>query len=73
MVFGKYLKDKHRFSDPEVVAEFCEKFGYTEKMVNKIVDDVYPRLLTCQVNDIAMFTGDDFNVLWNIAIQAEDK
>lgn len=73
MSLGKYLKANHGFSDPEVIAKFCEQFGYTEKMVNKIVDDLYPVLLSCQVNDLASFTGTDSDVLWNISIQSKVK
>lgn len=72
MVLGKYLKTNHGFSNPEVIAKFCEQFGYTEQMVNKIVNDAYPHLLSCQVNDIAKFINVDSSVLWEISIQGKE-
>lgn len=71
MSLGEYLKKKHNFGNKDVVLDFCEKFGYTEKMVNKMIADEYPILLTTQTNDFALYTGEDPDFLWSLNVQKE--
>lgn len=59
MKVGAYLLEKHNFGDPEVKARFLNQFGYSETILEKILQDVYPVLLGCHIYDIAIFTGED--------------
>lgn len=57
MKVGKLLKDKYGFNVQKVVDSFINMFGYSPIVINKIVNDEYPVLLSCHIHDLALFTG----------------
>lgn len=59
MRVGQYLKETHDFDKQETIDNFCDIYGYTEIIITKIVEDRYQALLTCHINDLASFTGED--------------
>lgn len=63
MQVGKYLIEKCGFHSEEVIKDFCDKFGYTERMFRKILADVYPLLLTTHLLDISHYTKIPFDTL----------
>lgn len=63
MKVGKYLLEKHNFGDEEVKSRFLDQFGYSERVLEGILDDRYPALLTCHLQDLSIFTGDDIDFL----------
>ncbi|QBZ70833.1 hypothetical protein pETSU_252 [Edwardsiella phage pEt-SU] len=42
MKVGKYLLEKHGFDKDSTKARFLEDFGYSEKILESILDDRYP-------------------------------
>lgn len=63
MKVGKYLLEKHNFGDEEVKSRFLDQFGYSERILEAILDDRYQALLTCHLHDLAIFTGEDIDFL----------
>lgn len=63
MIIGKVLKEKYGFNNPEKVNEFTDKYFYSKRIVEGILSDKYPVLLTCHLNDISEFTGIPFEML----------
>lgn len=57
MKVGKLLKEKAGFDNPETVTRFINRFGYSEVIFNKILNDQFPVLLTCHIEDLSLFTG----------------
>lgn len=57
MKVGKLLKNKYGFNVQKVVDSFINMFGYSPAIVNKIINDEYPVLLSCHIHDLALFTG----------------
>lgn len=57
MIVGKLLKEKYGFDKQETIDRFIDQFGYSELIVNKILDDAFPVLLTCHIQDFALFTN----------------
>lgn len=57
MKVGKLLKEKYGFDKQETVDRFADQFGYYSTILDAILEDRYPVLLTCHINDLALFTG----------------
>lgn len=66
MKVGKYLLEKHNFGDEEVKSRFLDQFGYSERILEAILDDHYPALLGCHLRDISIFTGEDIDFLHSL-------
>lgn len=66
MKVGAYLLEKHNFGDPEVKARFLDQFGYSETVLEKILQDTYPVLLGCHIHDLSIFTGEDVDFLHSL-------
>lgn len=66
MKVGKYLLEKHNFANPEVKARFVDQFGYSDRILESILTDRYPLLLTCHIHDIAIFTGLDIDFIHSL-------
>lgn len=57
MRVGKLLREKYGFNNRETIDGFIDQFGYSENMVRAILNDRYPVLLTCHIQDLSLFTG----------------
>lgn len=66
MKVGKYLLEKHGFDKDSTKARFLEDFGYSENVLEAILNDRYPVLLGCHLHDLAIFTGEDVDFLHSL-------
>lgn len=57
MEIGKLLKEKHGFTDIKVMISFKCKYNYSGKFIQSLLDDEFPELLKCHIDDISEFTG----------------
>lgn len=57
MEIGKLLKEKYGFNEPKARIEFMCKYNYGAKFLLDVLDDCFPELLPCHLNDISEFTG----------------
>lgn len=63
MKVGKFLKEECGFDNEATFKQFVDRFDYSPRIFNKILNDCYPVLLTCHIEDLSLFTGVDVNVL----------
>ena len=57
MEIGKLLKEKHGFDKPETLISFKCKYNYSDKFIESLLNDRFPELLACHIDDISEFTG----------------
>lgn len=57
MEIGKLLKEKHGFTDIKTLISFRCKYNYSGKFVEAMLNDEFPELLKCHIDDISEFTG----------------
>lgn len=57
MRVGKLLREKYGFNNRETIDAFIDQFAYSENIVRAILNDRYPVLLTCHIQDLSLFTG----------------
>lgn len=57
MEIGKLLKEKYGFDKPEVLISFKCKYNYSGRFINALLNDEFPELLKCHIDDISEFTG----------------
>lgn len=57
MKIGKLLKEKHGFTDIKVMIDFKCKYNYSGSFIFSLLNDEFPELLACHIDDISEFTG----------------
>lgn len=57
MEIGKLLKEKYGFDEPDVLVSFKCKYNYSGRFISALLNDEFPELLECHIDDISEFTG----------------